>query len=165
MNRTWGFSDHAVTVEGIDFVDPAIRERPDARERGVRLELRPSREEWSGSVYASPGRLLGPGLLRVDLLESAPGAADRMHWHPRMRDGEPGGRTFDDAMPADPRAWLVDFLVRLAEHAPPGVALGADAAAIAAAADEIADAAVRALGATRGRWPPVEHDERGLAPA
>lgn len=36
------------------------------------------------SVYASPGWALSPAVCRFDLLESRPGARDRMHWHPTI---------------------------------------------------------------------------------
>ncbi len=106
MERIWNFGDIAVSVERIDFVDPAVAHEPDARERGVRVELRPVASSRDGSIYASATTTVGPGSVRFDLLESRPGAADRMHWHPSMHDGEPGGRVFDEELSADPVGWL-----------------------------------------------------------
>ncbi len=157
MQRVWVFAANAVTVSGVDFIDPAHAGEPDVRERGVRLEVRPVREAHDGSVYASDPISLEPAVVRVDLLESAPYAADRMHWHPTMRSGEPGGRTFEPAMVEDPGRWLGAFLADL-DHD-----LGADTAAIAAMSDEIVVEAMRTLGVAREPWPDVQHDARGLA--
>src|SRR5262245_15299151 len=110
MEYVWMFERLAVTVARIDFLDPAVAAEPAARERGVRIEVRPVTDVAEGSIYSSPSRTLQSAVCRIDLLESAPGAADRMHWHPQMRDGEPGDRTFDPDMPADPVGWLVRFL-------------------------------------------------------
>ena len=139
----------AVTVEAIDFVDPATKDQPDARERGVRVEVRPVRTTVVGSVYASPSWSLDPGVVRVDLLESAPYAADRMHWHPQMRDGEPGRRAYEPAMGADPASWLRQFLTARDD---------VDDAIIG----DVVAAATLALEERRQPWPAVEHDERGL---
>lgn len=158
MQRIWAFATSAVTVSGVDFVDPAYAGQPDVRERGVRLEVRPLRESHDGSAYASDPVRLAPAVVRVDLLESAPYAADRMHWHPTMHDGEPGERTFEPAMVEDPGRWLGAFLADLAVYD-----LGTDEAAIAEASDEIVAEAMRTLGTARGPWPVVEHDQRGLA--
>ncbi len=153
----------------MDFLDPALPGDPGDRERGARLEVRPLTTTYEGSAYAGATTTLAPAVCRIDLLESAPGAADRMHWHPTMHDGEPGERTFDPEVPADPTAWLA---ARLGDPASllTGVAdplreqLLLDAAAIAAQAPAIARAAAESLEAARGPWPDVAHDERGLAP-
>ena len=167
METTWVLDTLAVTVCDIDFVDPAVADEPDARERGVRVELRPVETSYDGSVYASPTRVLRPAACRIDLLESAPGAADRMHWHPVMDDGEPGERTFEAAMAADPSGWLG---ARLAD---PAALLGrgravepaaGDLEELAALAAEVVTRVEHGLERARQPWPQVRHDERGLAP-
>jgi hypothetical protein len=171
MERLWMFDHLAVTVAWIDFLDPEIATEPDARERGVRIEVRRVDLSPGGSIYASPGRTLRPALARVDFLESSPGAADRMHWHPSMQDGEPGDRTFDAQMPPDPVGWLRGFLDALeAFLVGAGVAdvaaLAEDLAGVRAAADEIGAAVDAGLAWARtSPWPDVVHDTRGLATA
>jgi hypothetical protein len=147
MERIWIFGDIAVCVERIDFLDPAVAHEPDARERGVRVELRPVTTSRDGSIYCSTTTTVARGSCRFDLLESRPGAADRMHWHPSMRDGEPGERVFDEQLSADPVGWLGE---RLREAA------GDET-------DEILVEVSRGLDWARQPWPSVERDERGLA--
>ncbi|RRO20380.1 hypothetical protein EIL87_00285 [Saccharopolyspora rhizosphaerae] len=166
--RIYCFRKLAVTVEGVDFLDPARAGEPGARERGVRLELRGlSESAEAGSIYASRATWLSRGISRFDLLESEPHAADRMHWHPEMSDGEPGQRVFDAELSADPLGWLartlrdVTPLLRRAgldpaEHAE-------DVAAMAEAAEEITEITGRLLAEARKPWPEVTRDERGLA--
>jgi hypothetical protein len=168
METAWVLDTLAVTVCDIDFVDPAVADQPDARERGVRVELRPVETSYDGSVYASPTRVLRPAVCRIDLLESAPGAADRMHWHPVMDDGEPGERTFEVAMAADPPGWL---RARLAEPAALLTRAGVtpephagDLEELAALAAEVVARVEQGLRRARRPWPQVRHDERGLAP-
>ena len=168
MDRVWVFERLAVTVERIDFLDPAMAAEADARERGVRIEVRPVSTSTGGSIYASSTQALLPAVCRIDFLESGPGAADRMHWHPEMADGEPGDRTFDPSMPADPVGWLTTFLREgLAAFVPgagtPGSHAGADLAAIEATAAEIGTAVRDGLAWAREPWPEVEQDERGMA--
>ena len=166
MERVWVFERLAISVLRIDFIDPAVAHEPDARERGVRIEVRPVATDASGSVYASWTRTIEPGVCRIDLLESAPGAADRMHWHPDMTDGEPGERTFDTAMPPDPVRWLTAFLREgLGNHlADQGVTgIDSDLTAIGESAEEIGLAVGAGLVWAREPWPAVEHDERGMA--
>ena len=152
MQRAWLFERFAVTLAGIDFIDPELAHEPDARERGVRVEIRPLTSTLHGSGYASPEVTLAPAVRRIDLLESRLGAADRMHWHPTMADGEPGDREFDPALTADPVGWLRAWLTG------PGAELSS------AAADEVADAVARTLTAVRDApWTDVDHDENGLA--
>jgi hypothetical protein len=168
MERVWVFERLAVTVERIDFLDPAVAAEPDARERGVRIEVRPVSTSAARSIYASTARTVHPAVCRIDFLESAPDAADRMHWHPEMAEGEPGDRTFDRSMPADPVGWLTTFLreglggflggARTPEEGP-----GADLAAIDATAEEIGQAVSLGLAWAREPWPDVEQDERGMA--
>ena len=169
MERIWTFGSSAVSVFGVDFLDPALADGPDTRERGVRLEVRPLGAQPVGSVYASPTVTLAPALVRVDLLESAPFAADRMHWHPQMSGGEPGDRTFDPALSRDPGGWLDTFLGGLEpvlRRAHPGEVVDAmtgDLDSIAAAREEIVEAALTVLTVAREPWPEVTHDARGLA--
>jgi hypothetical protein len=168
MERVWIFEHVAVAVERIDFLDPAVASEPDARERGVRIEVRPVSTYAGGSIYASATRTLQPAVCRIDLLESAPGAADRMHWHPEMTEGEPGDRTFDRSMPPDPVGWLTTFLREgvvglLAGAGAPSGGSEAALAAIGATAGEIGTAVREGLAWAREPWPEVEQDERGMA--
>jgi hypothetical protein len=169
VERAWLFDSLCVTVAAVDFLDPELRFEPDARERGVRVEIRPTTStQTGGTVYASPPLCLQPAICRVDLLESRPGAADRMHWHPAMRSGEPGDRRFDPALSADPIGWLGERLRDLDRLVGgtyvTGVAtFGADAGAVARVADEVVDAVWAGLESSRTEWPSVEHDERGMA--
>jgi hypothetical protein len=168
METAWVLETLAVTVCDIDFVDPADADQPDGRERGVRVEVRTVATSYDGSVYASPTLVLRPAVCRIDLLESAPGAADRMHWHPVMDDGEPGERTFEPAMPSDPVGWLrsrledpAALLVRA------GVALephAVDLEALSGLASAVVARVEQGLARARRPWPEVRHDERGLAP-
>jgi len=170
--QLWVFDSLAVSVARVDFLDPELVGEPGARERGVRLEVRPVAAVTtgtSGSVYASPAVTLLPAVCRIDLLESAPGAADRMHWHPVMHAGEPGDRVFDTAMPADPLGWLASRLEALGEVLRrAGIGdedrSGSDVAAVAGAAPDIVSAAREGLAWARRPWPVVRHDERGMAP-
>ena len=169
MERAWLFSTLALTLRATDFLDPALHDEPDARERGVRLEVRPLGADEAGSVYASPALGLGPAVCRVDLLESAPGAADRIHWHPVMHDGEPGERVFDAAISADPLGWLGARLRDLGSllvgvDEPHRGALLRDADDVAAVAEEVLARAAASWALLREPWPEVEHDRRGMAP-
>lgn len=168
METAWLFDTLTVTLARIDFLDPELAEAADTRERGVRLEIRPTTWESIGTIYASPSLALDPAVCRIDLLESAPEAVDRMHWHPTMDAGEPGDRTFDDAIPADPLRWLDQQLARvdlMLERA------GVDdtrrhSRAVRDIADqrhEIVQAARIGLEWAREPWPEVQHDERGMA--
>jgi len=168
MERIWLFDTLAVSVTRVDFHDPEMADDPGARERGVRLEVRPVSATAAGSPYASPSVTLLPAVCRIDLLESAPGAADRMHWHPVMHDGEPGDRVFDPLMPADPLAWLGSRLESLDEvlervDTIDDARHSADVAAVASASPDIVAAARAGLVWARQPWPVVRHDERGMA--
>jgi hypothetical protein len=171
MERVWTFDHLAITVARIDFLDPAVAGEPDGRERGVRIEVRPLSTTTRGTIYVSDPRFLKPAVCRIDFLESAPGAADRMHWHPTMHDGEPGERTFDNDMPPDPVGWLTGFLRDLGDFLAragiPGVErMAGDLDSIRATTQEIGDAVESGLRWARTTpWPDVEHDERGMATA
>lgn len=168
MERCWLTDTLAVTVARVDFLDPAVAGELDARERGIRVEIRPVEATYRGTIYSSPQLTLGEAVARMDLLESAPHAADRMHWHPGMIDGEPEDRSFDPAMPADPAAWLGDRLrdvTGLLQQS--GVTdtgrFRTAATTIANLAPEILDEARAGLAWAREPWPHVDHDERGMA--
>lgn len=105
-----GFERSCIAVGDVFFVDPNPSPGQDGAEAGVRVELRHlERPELPGSIYsAQPVRIANP-ILRVDIFESFPdglGARDRVHYHPRMSNWEPGPRTFDPELSADPIAWL-----------------------------------------------------------
>ena len=170
MENVWLFDHLAVAVARIDFLDPALADRPDTRERGVRIEVKPVSSSFAGSVYTSSTDVVSPAVCRMDLLESTPYAADRMHWHPTMHDGDPGERTFDAAIPADPVGWVSTQLGDLrtlldragVEDADTWVR---DQEAVTSALPEIADCVAAGLAWARVEpWPDVTHDERGLAP-
>jgi len=168
MERMWVFETLAVTVARIDFLDPALAGQRQARERGVRLEVRPVSWVADGSVYAAPPVTLHPAVCRIDLLESAPGAADRMHWHPVMEEGEPGDRVFEESLPQEPFAWLAARLTHLDRVLDRAGVLddarhGADLVAVADAASEIVAATRDGLAWARGPWPVVRRDARGMA--
>jgi hypothetical protein len=169
VEQVWLFAHTAVTVARIDFLDPALVGRPDARERGVRIEVKPAASSYAGTLYSSSSNVLSPAVCRMDLLESSPHAADRMHWHPTMPDGEPGDRTFDTAIPADPTGWvstqLSDLPALLARGGVDAEPMAADAEALRDAVPDIAAAVDAGLAwARRSPWPDAVHDERGLAP-
>ena len=170
MERVWVLEQLAVTVRRVDFLDPAYADEPDVRERGVRIEVKPATTRADGSIYASDVTTLGQALCRLDFLESAPGKADRMHWHPEMSGGEPGDRAFDRDMPSDPQGWLTQFLrggLRdyLQERHHDVKAYAADLDGIAGLSNEIVQALGEGLTWAREPWPDVEHDERGMARA
>jgi hypothetical protein len=168
MERAWLFDTLSVTIAEVDFHDPELRDDPGARERGVRVEIRPMTSAMHGTVYVSESITLQPAICRIDLLESRPGAADRMHWHPVMHSGEPGDRTFESAMSADPIRWLSDRLRNLDEllqatHPDVAARHAGDSGAVSRVAEEISDTVRSALEACRMPWPDVQHDERGMA--
>jgi hypothetical protein len=168
MERVWAFDRLAITMSRVDFLDPALVGRSDLRERGVRVEVKPVRRQTRGSVYASDLMTVDQALCRFDFLESGPGRADRMHWHPEMTDGEPGDRAFDGDMPADPGGWLTTFLGgglhdHLSGRGHAVAASTADLVAIGEAAGEIGRALEEGLAWAREPWPDVEHDHRGMA--
>ncbi len=166
MELLWVFEKLAVSVTRVDFVDPAIAHEPDVRERGVRIEVRPVASVVDGSIYGSATTTVQPAVCRIDFLESAPLAADRMHWHPKMPNGEPGDRTFDRGMPADPVRWLTTFLRDdlVAFLAQAGVATAPeDVERIGQTADEIGASVEDGLTWAREPWPDLEHDHRGMA--
>ena len=163
------FERLALTLVRVDFLDPALAGQVDVRERGVRLEVRVVDTTSTGSIYVSPARQLQPAACRIDLLESAAHAADRMHWHPVMEAGEPGERTFDATMAEDPLRWLdehlrhVDVLLTRS-GVPVDDQMSADIAAVRDVVPDIVAAAASGLEWARVEpWPDVTHDGRGLA--
>ena len=168
MERAWVLEHLAVTMRRVDFLDPEYASEPDTRERGVRVEVKPVTTRAQGSIYASDVTTLDPALCRLDFLESAPGKADRMHWHPEMTDGDPGDRTFDRDMPADPQGWLTRFLQSglgeyLRERHHDITAYADDLDNLNALTDDIVRQLGEDLAWARQPWPDVEHDERGMA--
>ncbi len=168
METAWIFGTLTVTVARIDFLDPAFASEPNTRERGVRVEIRPSSSSDARSIYASPAVRLEPAVCRMDLLESAPGAADRMHWHPTMDAGDPGDRVFDPAIPADPLGWLAGRLADVPNLLTLAGLEDVDrhtesARLVAESAAEIVAAARSGLEWARRPWPEVTQDERGMA--
>jgi hypothetical protein len=166
--RLFGAQRLCVSVEDIDFEDP---NRPEyGRELGIRVELRTVHEDTApGSIYASRPLAVSRAVCRFDLLESAPRAQDRMHWHPTMTDGVPCQRVFDTGLRADPTGFVrerlndaVGLLERCGVQAPQQFA--ADAKALAGITDAIIadiDSALERL--RREPWPPSpERDERGM---
>ena len=154
MLYVFGFTRLGVVLSDLYFADPNPEPGQEGAERGVRLEVRyVDVAEQGGTVYASRPIIAGEPLWRVDLLESVtnPGSLDRAHHHPRMRGWEPGRRTFDEAISADPIGWLASRLDDLSEVtaalADDCVDIGDDELAeLRAAAPEIVDAVKRLLG-------------------
>ncbi|MGW8374700.1 hypothetical protein [Streptomyces sp. ODS28] len=162
----WKFGELALTAEEIDFLDPAAPEGPDVRERGLRIEFRVVDEQHEGSVYASDRWVLQPAFCRLDLLESAPGRADRIHWHPAVTDGEPGQRVFDPALTEDPLTWIHErlrdlpaFLQQIGKEQ----AFHIDLEALRSELPSITAWLKQALDHARRPWPTVTRNERGLA--
>ena len=157
MERIWAFEASAITAVLVDFLDPALAGQPDIRERGVRLEIRPMTVGSLNTIYSSPTVSLKPAVVRIDLLESAPHKADRMHLHPDMVDGYPDDRTYDETMAENPMVWLRSYLTQL--HQWVGQA---DGDAMADASEAITAEAASLREDARQPWPEVVHDERGL---
>ncbi len=110
MLWTLAFDRLGVVISDLYFVDPDAAPGSEGAERGVRLELRVfERDELRGSVYSAVPIRIDRPIWRLDLLEtveSDPGSLDRAHHHPRFRGWEPGRRVFDEALSADPVAWI-----------------------------------------------------------
>jgi hypothetical protein len=110
MLQLFGFDRIGVVVGDLYFLDPVQKKGQEGAEHGVRLEVRMLEPgELKGSIYSSRPIGIGAPVWRADLLETVdgpPGSMDRTHHHPRMRDWEPNGRTFDAELSADPVGWL-----------------------------------------------------------
>jgi hypothetical protein len=158
MLVAFGFEALGVVLGDIYFIDPTPMEGQETPERGVRLELRlVDRPEPRGSIYAGIPIGFERPVWRVDIFgstESAPGALDRAHHHPRFDDWEPGPRHFVPELSADPLAWLANELADPAAIlARAGVGADevtkADEQGLAAAAPEIIAAVSRLLDGVR----------------
>lgn len=110
MLYTFGFERVGVVVSDLYFVDPNPREGQEGAERGVRLELRLLEHgELRGSIYSARPIEIGQPIWRADLLElvsGPPGSLNRAHHHPSFNGWEPGRRTFDPELVADPVGWV-----------------------------------------------------------
>ncbi|WP_395107196.1 hypothetical protein [Actinomadura sp. SCN-SB] len=110
--RVFCFGSLGVTVEDVFLIDPDPEHA--ARERGVRVELRLlDPQPWRGSINASQKVVVDQAVWRADFLETeegGPGSKDRMHYHPGMRNNEPGRRTFRDELTDNPMGWLAGQL-------------------------------------------------------
>ena len=85
METAWLFNTLTGTVARIDFLDPAMASEPDARERGVRVEVRPTAWDHVGSVYASPNVTLQPAAAKASNT-----AKNRLTICPGGPDPQPG---------------------------------------------------------------------------
>ncbi len=114
MLHVFGFERVGVAVGDLYFVDPDPGPGQEGAEQGVRLEVRLlDNPPVGGSIYASRPILVDQPIWRADLLESVaggPGTWDRTHHHPKMRGWEPGSREFEEAMSADPLAFVATQL-------------------------------------------------------
>jgi hypothetical protein len=154
MLQVFAFSRVGVVLSDLYFIDPRPLAGQESPERGVRLEVRVvTPGELTGSIYAARPIEVGAPVWRADLLEDAsgpPGSLDRAHHHPRFSGWEPGHRVFDEALSADPVAWVgaqLADLPGLLERAgmSDDVGLAADADPLAAAVPEISAALRRML--------------------
>jgi hypothetical protein len=165
----FGFDRVGVAVCDLYFLDPEPEPGQEGGEQGVRLEVRVlERGPLPGSVYSAQPVEVSTPVWRADLLESVanPGSLDRAHHHPRFDGWEPGRRHFDDALTADPVAWVgrrladLDQLVAAAGVAPD--VLGPDdAAAVRDAVPEIVATIERLLDRARA----AGYGQPGRAPA
>lgn len=158
MLLAWGFDQVGVVAGDLYFLDPDPAPGQEGAEHGVRLEVRMMhRPPLTGSVYASQPIVIDRPVWRADLLETVdgePGSHDRTHHHPRFRGWEPGGRTYDEALSADPIGWLASRLADLpallaGAGLDPDLAGPGDAADMAAAAPQIAEAVAGLLARVR----------------
>jgi hypothetical protein len=166
MLYAWGFDRVGVVAGDLYFVDPDPGPGQEGPEHGVRLEVRLlERPPLSGSVYASQPIVIDRPAWRADLLETVdgePGSHDRTHHHPRFRAWEPGKRQYDEALTADPLAWLEKQLADL-----PGLLAGADLPADSAGpgdAAQMARSAPQIVEAVRDLLARVRAGELGRAP-
>jgi hypothetical protein len=112
--QLFGFERVGVVISDLYFLDPVQKDGQEGAEHGVRLEVRfldPG--ELKGSIYSARPISVGAPVWRADLLETVDGPSgsmNRAHHHPRMRDWEPRGRTFDAGLSADPVGWVGEQL-------------------------------------------------------
>lgn len=149
-----GFQRVGVVISDLYFVDPDPGEGQAGAERGVRLEVRLLEAGTvDGTIYAARPISVGRPVWRADLLETAdgpPGSFDRTHHHPEVRGWEPGKRSFDAGLSAQPVAWLgqaLSDLPRLLSQAQlsPGEVGPDDARQLRDAVPEILDVVNRLL--------------------
>ena len=177
MLYAFGFERVGVVVGDLYFLDPRPGPGQEGAEHGVRLELRMlGRGELKGSIYSAQPIEVGQPLWRADLLESVdgrPGSFDRTHHHPGFTGWNPGRRTFDKGLSADPLGWLGEQLADLdgllaAAGFPAEVAGPDDAEQLRAVAPEIVAVTGRLLDQVRsgqlGR-PPRDAARAGAGPA
>lgn len=168
MLCVFGFDRVGVAVCDLYFLDPEPEPGQEGGEQGVRLEVRLLEPgPLPGSVYSAQPVAVGTPVWRADLLESVatPGTLDRAHHHPRFAGWEPGRRHFDEAMTADPVAWvgrrLADVGALLTEAGlSPDVVGPSDAAAVRDAVPEIVATVERLLERARA----AGYGEAGRAP-
>jgi hypothetical protein len=158
MLMSWGFDRIGVVASDLFFLDPDPDPGQEGAEHGVRLEVRLlERPPLTGSLYAAQPIVIDRPVWRADLLETVdgrPGSHDRTHHHPRFRGWEPGKRQYDESMTADPIGWLAGRLADLPgllswAEMDESVAGPDDAAQLAAAAPQIAEAVAGLLGRVR----------------
>jgi hypothetical protein len=177
MLYAFGFERVGVVVGDLYFLDPRPGPGQEGAEHGVRLELRMlGRGELKGSIYSAQPIEVGQPIWRADLLESVdgrPGSFDRTHHHPGFTGWNPGRRTFDKGLSADPLGWLGEQLADLdgllaAAGFPAEVAGPDDAEQLRAVAPEIVAVTGRLLDQVRsgqlGR-PPRDAARAGASPA
>jgi hypothetical protein len=162
----WGFDQVGVVAADMYFIDPDPSPGQEGAEHGVRLEVRLlGRPEITGSIYAAQPIVIDQLVWRADLFESVDGPVgshDRTHHHPNARGWEPGKRSFDPAMTADPIGWVTKKLRDLSEllssaGLDPESVSPDDARQLAGAAEEIAHKVETLLAGVR-------RGELGLAP-
>jgi hypothetical protein len=106
----FGFERTGVVMGDLYLVDPEPEPGQEGAERGVRLEVRLVEQGAPpGSIYSARPIAVTRPVWRADLLESVdgpPGSFDRTHYHPALRDWEPGPRIFDRDLQAHPVEWV-----------------------------------------------------------
>lgn len=154
MLYMFGFDKVGVVMSDLYFVDPEPGVGQEGAERGVRLEVRLLEQGTAdGTIYAARPITIDRPVWRADLLESAtgaPGSFDRTHHHPAVRGWEPGTRSFDRALSAEPIRWvgaaLADLPSLLAQaRLEPGDVGPDDARQLRDAMPEILDVLTRLL--------------------
>jgi hypothetical protein len=147
MFYAWGFHRVGVVAGDTYFEDPDPDPGQEGAERGVRVEVRlVDRPPLTGTIYAAQPISIDRPIWRADLFESVAGPVgshDRTHHHPNMRGWEPGKRSFDPGLTADPTGWLAARLADLGAllhdaELEDDLVDPRDAAELAAAAPEIA---------------------------
>jgi hypothetical protein len=127
-------------------------------QHGVRLEVRMlDPGELTGSDFSARPISIGAPVWRVDLLETVdgpPGSLNQAHFHPGMRDWEPGPRTYHPELSADPIGWVTKQLCDLEQllgHAGIDVdaTLAADAVSLRDAVPEVKRAVTTMLDQVR----------------